>query len=105
MEPGSPTGCRQTLYQLGFPCGSDGKEFTCNAGDPSSIPELGRSPGQGIGYPLQYFGLESIYDSFCGFFFKGGGVGCGIVSNFGGSFLGLIMFFIYLGGISVVLVI
>ena len=31
----------------------------------------------------------------------GGGVGCGIVSNFGGSFLGLIMFFIYLGGVGV----
>ena len=34
---------------------SDGKEFTCNAGDSSSIPGLGRSTGGGIGYPLQYF--------------------------------------------------
>ena len=36
------------------PGSSAGKESTCNAGDPSSIPELGRSPGEGIGYPLQY---------------------------------------------------
>ena len=36
----------------GFPGGSDGKESTCNAGDLSSIPGLGRSPGEGIGYPL-----------------------------------------------------
>ena len=39
---------------MGFPCGSDGKESTCNAGDLGSIPGLGRSPGEGIGYPLQY---------------------------------------------------
>ena len=39
---------------LGFPCGSVGKESTCNAGDPGSIPELGWSPGEGKGYPLQY---------------------------------------------------
>ena len=39
---------------MGFPGGSDGKESTCNAGDPSSIPGSGRSPGDGIGYPLQY---------------------------------------------------
>ena len=37
-----------------FPDSSVGKESTCNAGDPGSIPELGRSPGKGIGYPLQY---------------------------------------------------
>ena len=37
----------------GFPHSSVGKESACNAGDPSSIPELGRS-GEGIGYPLQY---------------------------------------------------
>ena len=36
------------------PGGSDGKESTCNAGDPGSIPGLGRSPGERIGYPLQY---------------------------------------------------
>ena len=39
---------------LGFPCGSAGKESVCNAGDPGSIPELGRSTGEGIGYPFQY---------------------------------------------------
>ena len=38
----------------GFPCGSAGKESTCNAGDPSSIPGFGRSTGEGIGYPLKY---------------------------------------------------
>ena len=37
-----------------FPQSSVGKESTCNAGDPSSIPGLGRSAGEGIGYPLQY---------------------------------------------------
>ena len=36
-----------------------GKESSCNAGDPSSIPGLGRSPGEGIGYPLQYSGLQN----------------------------------------------
>ena len=40
---------------LGFPGGSDGKESTRNAGDLRSIPGLGSSPGEGIGYPLQYF--------------------------------------------------
>ena len=40
---------------LGFSDSSVGKESTCNAGDPSLIPGLGRSPGEGIGYPLQYF--------------------------------------------------
>ena len=38
----------------GFLHSSVGKESTCNAGDPSSIPRSGRSPGEGIGYPLQY---------------------------------------------------
>ena len=38
----------------GFPGSSAGKESACNAGDPSSIPGSGRSPGEGIGYPLQY---------------------------------------------------
>ena len=40
--------------RLGFPDSSVGKESTCNAGDPSLIPGLGRSTGEGIGYPLQY---------------------------------------------------
>ena len=39
---------------LGFPCGLAGKESACNAGHPGSIPGLGRSAGEGIGYPLQY---------------------------------------------------
>ena len=39
---------------LGFPDSSAGKESPWNTGDPSSIPALGRSPGEGIGYPLQY---------------------------------------------------
>ena len=38
----------------GFPGSSTGKESTCNAGAPGSIPGSGRSPGEGIGYPLQY---------------------------------------------------
>ena len=41
----------------GFPCSSVGKESTCNAGDPGLIPGLGRSTGEGIGYPLQYLGF------------------------------------------------
>ena len=38
----------------GFPSSSADKESTCNAGDPGLIPGLGSSPGEGIGYPLQY---------------------------------------------------
>ena len=51
------------ILQEGFPAGSVGKESACNAGDPGSIPGLGRSPGEGIGYPLQYSGLENSMDS------------------------------------------
>ena len=47
---------------LGFPHSSVGKEYTCNVGDPSSIPGLGRSLGEGNGYPLQYSGLENSMD-------------------------------------------
>ena len=39
---------------LGFPGSSAGKESACNAGDPASIPELGRSSVEGIGYLIQY---------------------------------------------------
>ena len=39
---------------MGFPGRSAGKECTCNAGDPGSIPGSGRSPGEVIGYPLPY---------------------------------------------------
>ena len=42
----------------GFPDSSFGKESTCNAGDPASIPGLGRSAGEGIGYPFQYSWLK-----------------------------------------------
>ena len=42
------------MLKLSFPGGSDGKESACNAGDPGSIPGLGRSAGEGTGYPLQY---------------------------------------------------
>ena len=44
---------------LGFPCGSAGKESVCNEGDLGSVSGLGRSPGEGKGYPLQYSGLEN----------------------------------------------
>ena len=47
---------------LGFPCGSAGKESTCNVGDLGSILGLGRFPGKGKGYPLQYSGLENPID-------------------------------------------
>ena len=47
---------------LGFPCGSADKESACNEGDLGSIPGLGRSPGEGKGYPLQYSGLENSMD-------------------------------------------
>ena len=47
---------------MGIPCGSAGKESACNQGDLGSIPRLGRSPGEGKGYPLQYSGLENSMD-------------------------------------------
>ena len=46
----------------GFPGGSDGQESVCNAGDLSSIPGLGRSPGEGNGNPFQYSCLENSMD-------------------------------------------
>ena len=48
---------------MGFPCGSADKESTHNAGDLGLIPRLGRSPGEGNGYLLQYSGLENSMDS------------------------------------------
>ena len=45
---------------MGFPNRSVGKESACNAGDPSLIPKLGRPTGEGIGYPLQYFGASLV---------------------------------------------
>ena len=46
----------------GFPGGSAGKESACNAEDLGLIPRLGRFPGEGKGYPLQYSGLENPMD-------------------------------------------
>ena len=50
------------IVYLGFPGGSDNKECGCNAGDLVLIPGLGRSPGEGNGYPLQYSCLENSMD-------------------------------------------
>ena len=47
---------------MSFPGGSAGKEFAYNAGDLGSIPGLGRFPGEGNSYPLQYYGLENSMD-------------------------------------------
>jgi len=47
---------------LGFSCGSAGKESICKVGDLGSILGLGRSPGEGKGYPHQYSGLENSKD-------------------------------------------
>ena len=44
---------------LGLPCGPAGKESACSVGDLGFIPKLGRSPGEGKGYLLQYSGLEN----------------------------------------------
>ena len=51
-----------TAQPHSFPGGLDGKEYTCNAGDLGSIPRLGRSPGEGNGYALQYYCLENPMD-------------------------------------------
>ena len=50
------------MLSLGFPCGSAGKESTCNVGDLALIPGLGRSPGEWKGYQLQYSGLTNSMD-------------------------------------------
>ena len=50
----------QLIKYMGFPGGSDVKESACNAGDLGSIPGLGRSPGEGKGYPLQYSGKNFL---------------------------------------------
>ena len=50
-----------TLHpHMGFPGSSAGSESACNAGDPGSIPGSGSSPGEGIGYPLHYFGASLV---------------------------------------------
>ena len=51
-----------SLEIWGFPCGSAGKESACSAGDLRSIPGLGKFPGEGNSYPLQYSGLENSID-------------------------------------------
>ena len=48
---------------MGFPGGSDSKESAHNVGDLGSVPGLGKSPGEGKGYPLQHSGLENSMDS------------------------------------------
>ena len=50
------------VYLIGFPGGTDGKVSVCNAGDPGSIPGLGRSRGEGNGNPLQCSCLENPMD-------------------------------------------
>ena len=55
--------CLTIAQYLGLPCSSAGKESACNAEDLDSIPELGRSPGEGKGFPVQYSGLENSLDS------------------------------------------
>ena len=51
-----------TAVFLGFPGGSAGKGSACNAGELGSVPGLGRFPGEGKGYPLQYSSLENSMD-------------------------------------------
>ena len=55
--------CQCSLGGMGFPCGSAGEEAVCNEGNLGFIPGLGRIPGKGKGYPLQYSGLEDFMDS------------------------------------------
>ena len=66
MNTTEATACMHTygclLQFWGFPGGSDGKASARNAGDPGSIPGLGRSPGEGNGNPLQYSCLENSMD-------------------------------------------
>ena len=61
---------------------SVGKESTCNVGDPGLIPGLGRSPGEGKGYPLQYCGLENSMDCIHGIYRSWGPKSKTRLSNF-----------------------
>ena len=61
LVPGSNT-YDLSLLVNNFPGGSDGKASVCNAGDPDSIPGLGRSPGEENGSPFQYSCLENPMD-------------------------------------------
>ena len=58
MPPGDI--CHYFQAFMGFPGGSAGNESTCNVGDLGSIPGLGRSPGEGKGYLLQYSGVHAV---------------------------------------------
>ena len=63
-NPRNLTLCTFLLVIVFFPftCGSAGRESTCNVGDLGSTPGLGKSPGKGKGYPVQYSGLENSMD-------------------------------------------
>ena len=62
VQSWSQAWCRFDSHLCPYPCGSPSKESACNAGDLGSISVLGRSPGEGKGYPLQYSGLENSMD-------------------------------------------
>ena len=62
LTTGLPGNSHSLKVLMGFPRGSAGKEYACHAGDLGSIPGLGRSPGEGKGYLLQYSGLENSVD-------------------------------------------
>ena len=57
---------RKIFNLVGFPGSSDGKESACSSGDLNLIPGLGRSPGEGNGYPLQYSHLKNSRDRAAG---------------------------------------
>ena len=57
--------CVCVYIYMGFPDSSVGKEYTCNAGNPGSVPGSGRSAGEGIGYPLQYTWASLGKESTC----------------------------------------
>ena len=61
-HPGRSSDFLHCAFLPGFPGGSAGKESTCNVGDLGLIPGLGRSPGEGKGYPFQYSGLDKSMD-------------------------------------------
>ena len=58
LQPGT----QLVYYPLPHAGSSDDKESACNAGEPGSIPGLGRSPGEANGYPLQYSCMENSVD-------------------------------------------
>ena len=62
LHPSAPLLSFSSLFNKGFLGGSNRKEPACNAGDPGSIPGLGRSSGEGNGNPLQYSCLENPMD-------------------------------------------